>query len=114
MKIFIGIFTLVFFQKIAFAGIFYPLSQLRPSVEKKLEKKILLPKIPELHLEGVVKGRIPVAIINGKYLGLGDRIEGCEVTKIEVFTSSVNLKCDGLDIRLNIDLLKRKNIKEGK
>jgi hypothetical protein len=96
-----------------FAGIFYPLSQLRPSTEET-ERKIPLQKLPELHLEGVVKGKIPIAIINGRYLKIGDKIEGCSVSEIDAANSFVVLKCEGFRLKLSIDLLKSKEGVEDK
>jgi hypothetical protein len=95
------------------AGIFYPLSQLKPP-EKETERKTPPQKLPELHLEGVIKGKIPIAIINGKYLKPGDKIEGCTVSKIDAVNSFVVLKCESLSLKLSIDLLKSKEEVEGK
>ncbi|ADY74078.1 hypothetical protein Dester_1448 [Desulfurobacterium thermolithotrophum DSM 11699] len=113
MSVLFIVFLLVFFQKVAFAGIFYPLSQLHPP-KKKIERKIPLQKFPELHLEGIVGGKFSMAIINGKYLKLGDKIEGCTVNKIDVTNSSVVLKCRSFNIKLRIDLLKSKEVVEDK
>ncbi|RUM41867.1 MAG: hypothetical protein DSY34_03050 [Desulfurobacterium sp.] len=105
MRLLFTVFIVFFLFKNVYAGIFYPLSQLGPP-KKEIERKIPLQKLPELHLEGVIKGKFPIAIINGKYLKPGDKIEGCTVNKIDAVNSFVILKCESLSLKLSIDLLK--------
>ena len=113
MRRFFTFFIMFFLFENVSAGIFYPLSQLKPP-EKETERKTPPQKLPELHLEGVIKGKFPIAIINGKYLKPGDRIKGCTVTKIDAVNSFVVLKCDSLSLKLSIDLLKCEEGMEGK
>ena len=115
MRLFFAVFIVFFLFENASAGIFYPVSQLGPP-KKETERKTPLQKqkIPEFRLEGVIKGKFPIAIINGKYLKPGDKIEGCTVSKIDAVNSSVILKCGSLSLKLSIDLLKSKEGVEDK
>ena len=107
MRFFFTFFIVFFLFENVYAGIFYPVSQLGPP-RKETERKAPLQKqkLPEFRLEGVIKGRFPIAIINGKYLKPGDKIEGCTVSKIDAVNASVILKCGSLSLKLSIDLLK--------
>jgi hypothetical protein len=49
---------------------------------------------PELHLDGIVASATnPVAVVNGRLLGLGESIEGYRITRID--GAEVELERDG-------------------
>ncbi len=102
-------FMLLFFMSgLSQAQLFYPLSKLQPKKVKKTEGSKKEPKkveIPKLHLEGIVHSKKALAVINGRYLGRGDRVENCKVSGI--FKNSVILTCDSFPVKLTIDLLNR-------
>jgi hypothetical protein len=55
---------------------------------------ITAPATPELHLDGIVASATnPVAVVNGRLLGLGETIEGYKVIRIE--NNEVELEKDG-------------------
>lgn len=109
MRIVLTLFLLAAFSKTALAGIFYPISQLHPS-EKQVEKRVtpqqVLQKFPKFYLEGIVSGNQPIAIVNGKYLRVGDKLSGCRVNKIDAVNSSILLRCKTINVQLKLDLLK--------
>ena len=100
-------FLLLFFMSgLSQAQLFYPLTKLQPKKVKKTEESKEI-EIPKLRLEGIVHSKKALAVINGRYLERGDRIENCKVNGI--FKNSVILTCDSFPVKLTIDLINQQN-----
>jgi hypothetical protein len=71
-------------------------------VERKRKEELIRAEGAKLHLESAISGRVPIAIINGTVLGHGALINGFRVVKIDSKTSEVELKKDGITIKLGM------------
>jgi len=103
------IFTAALNADTARGEIFYPLPKLKPHnhtphrpLRKEEKTKITIPK---LTLSGIIVSKSSkFALINGHYLKEGDKIGICTVEKIHPTTPTVTLNCNGIKVKLKINL----------
>jgi len=57
-------------------------AQTKKDAELKQKKELIRKQGAELHLESMITGRVPIAIINGTVLGLDGAINGFRIVKI--------------------------------